>query len=334
MEQGAGQGLATCMAPPFVLVLVRPTEGVIPPPEATPLGRAALALEREGISVVFGSSPSLHHAAASGSWRQITPDICAIYDRYPSQSLPQEFAKACADFARLPMGNPHSLTQLCRDKVECQAFLVSEGIPMPPLVSQPEQFANALSEWGTAFLKPRYGGLGRGISKVSTGDALPSHGEGAVKGILDPLFLQQAVEPPTGLAGVALRWLIQRLPEGNWTLATPVARLSGTDPVTNVSRGAEALPARELLTKEAYSRGEALVMSCADALAKTPDGEWLLELGVDLVLDSAGMPHLIELNSRPRGHLEALAELDPVKFGPMHLEACCRPIRRLYSRTT
>ena len=330
MEQGECGELALVMAQ-AVLVLVPHTEGIVPPPQATPLGRAALALAKETIPVVFGSSMSALHAAHADTWRQVTPEVCAIYDRYPSQSLPRAFAQACADFAGLPMGNPPFFTELCRDKVGCQAFLVSRGIPMPALVTEPEQFEAAVSEWGGAFLKPRYGGLGRGVSRVGPDDALPSHGEGAVKGVVEPLFLQQAVGPPAGVAGLAIRWLVQRLPSGRWLLAEPVARLSRTDPVANVSRGAEARPARELLSKTAFSRGADLVLSCAAALAEMPGGAWLVELGVDLVLDSEGLPHVIELNSRPRGHLESLADLHPTGFGAQHLEACCRPIRFLHS---
>ena len=38
------------------------------------------------------------------------------------------------------MGNPLSMTLLCRDKVKSQAFLEQAGIDMPPVESDPRQF--------------------------------------------------------------------------------------------------------------------------------------------------------------------------------------------------
>ena len=68
--------------------------------------------------------------------------------------------------------------------------------------------------------------------------------------------------------------------------------------------------------------------TCA-ALAAHPDGRWLVEIGLDLVIDSEGRAHVIEVNSRPRGRLEALAALAPDRFAAAHREACGRPLRYL-----
>jgi len=45
------------------------------------------------------------------------------------------------------------------------------------------------------------------------------------------------------------------------------------------------------------------------------------------------VPHLIEVNSRPRGRLEALAAQDPSRFEAAHVEACARPLRVLAAMT-
>ena len=55
---------------------------------------------------------------------------------------------------------------------------------------------------------------------------------------------------------------------------------------------------------------QALALAVARGLAALPEGDLLVEVGVDLVVDPEGRPHPIEVNGKPRGRLEILAEHD------------------------
>ena len=57
--------------------------------------------------------------------------------------------------------------------------------------------------------------------------------------------------------------------------------------------------------------------------------EATIELGVDLVVDEDGELHVIEVNGRPRGRLEVLAQQDPTRFQGAHAAAIARPLRWL-----
>lgn len=313
---------------PQVLVLVPPLNNSPIPPEASPVGRAALLLAQEGIETLFGTGDSTWRARRSGWERAESTQPIAVHDRFPSQSRPEAYAAATAPLAHLPMGNPTSITLLCRDKITCQRHLESHGIQLPELETDPTLFSERLSTWGAAFLKPRHGALGRGVRKVVPGMALPARGEGAVPGVEDALILQRAVDPPPGSAGIAMRWLLQRLPGGEWQPRTPVARLSDTDPVANVARGAQAIAAGEILPPETLRCAREISLACAKALEQSQNGAWLIEIGVDLVIDCNHQPHVIEVNSRPRGRMEHLAQQSPELLSE-HVEACAQPIRTL-----
>jgi glutathione synthase/RimK-type ligase-like ATP-grasp enzyme len=317
-------------------VLVPLDGGPAAPPEARPLGRAALRLSDEGIGVVFGEriggGRMSGWAARPGGWVAVEGvAVVAVHDRFPSQTFPARFAAALAGAGELPVGNPHALTALCRDKLACQACLEAAGLHPPPVEADPARFADALAGWGAAFLKPRYGGLGRGVRRVVPGDPLPAEGEGAVPGVIEPLLLQRAVPPPPGWAGWSLRVLVQRRLDGGWTIPARVLRRSRRDPVVNVARGAEVLTAEAALGRTVVSALDALALAAAAALAGAPGCEPTVEVGVDVVVDAAGALHLVEVNGRPQGRLEALATQDPSAWEEAHLEACCRPLRRLAS---
>lgn len=286
------------------------------PPEATPLGRAALHLARE-VDVRF-LSPRGGLRAVPGRWEPVSADVVAVYDRYPSQSDPDGFA---ALLGAVPVHNPWAITALCRDKIATQALLAPH-VPMPEIEADPARFPDALAAWGVGFLKPRQGSFGRGIRRVVPGDPLPSHGEGAVRGVAEPLFLQRAVGPPVGWAGVCARVLVQRVRD-DWVVEVPVARRSRTDPVVNAARGAGVA----LLDDPGPAK--ALTRRVAEVFTRVDPG--VIELGVDLVIDASGAPWVIEVNARPRGRLEALAALDP-RWDAAHVEAASRPLRWLAAR--
>ncbi|MFT4974887.1 MAG: glutathione synthase/RimK-type ligase-like ATP-grasp enzyme [Myxococcota bacterium] len=319
-------------------VLVPTQPGALPPPDTRPVGRAALNLREEGILAVFGDT--IHresdgtvwmsgHTAAPEKWEPARLPIQALHDRFPSQRRAARYAEVRAVVGDLPLGNPPALTLLCRDKADCQRYLEARAVPMPALRVDPASWDGALSSWGSGFLKPRYGALGVGVRRVVPGDVLPEVLEGVVPGRSEPAILQQAVSPPVGWAGRSVRALCQRLPGGGWHFCPPAVRQSRDDYVINVSRGAEVRPATDVLSAETRAHIAAACQATCAALSAHAAGRWLVELGLDLMIDGNGLAHVIEVNSRPRGRLEALAEADPSRFAAAHREACARPLRYL-----
>ncbi len=296
-----------------VLVLTRPLAITPPPPETLPIGRAALLLAERNLTLCFGGSQGALRAIPGG-WAPWTGQACALYDRFPSWTWPLDYDRARAGLERLPMGNPLTFRDLCRDKL---AFQRGCPVKMPDVLNDPGDFKAAVRDWGGAFLKPRCGGLGRGVRFVRPGDALPTEVEGAVPGQLEPAILQRAVSPPEGLAALSLRVLMQREEQG-WVQAGVVARSSQTDPVANVDRGARARPAADVCDRATLRQQR----SICEAVTNWIRDPLVVEVGLDLVVDPSGRPHLIEANSRPGGRLLALGP----QHEQAHLEACLRPL--------
>ncbi|MFT4623047.1 MAG: glutathione synthase/RimK-type ligase-like ATP-grasp enzyme [Myxococcota bacterium] len=314
-------------------VLVAPYRAEPGHPRDRAIGRAALALRARGVDAVFG------HEAADGrlTGLRATPSgwsvardvaIVAAYDRFPSQSRPAAWQALATGLGRVPVLNPSAAVALCRDKVACQRALEQAGVSMPPIEVEPARFDPSVRAWGAAFLKPRHGAFGRGVRQVFPGDPLAASGRGAAPRQSDTLFLQCAISPPAGWAGVSLRVNAQRLPDGGWHVNPPVARRSLTDAVVNAARGAEVAPGDEVypaLAQELRQR----VRAVAEAIATASAAPRLLEVGVDLVVDGDGFPWVIEVNGRPRGRLEALAAVDPERWEAEHVAAVARPLDTL-----
>lgn len=322
-----------------VLVPIDPSKPPVQP-EARPVGRAALALLDRGIVAVFGDRiidrgqgriEMSGLRAQPGAWMPTTTAISALHDRYPSQRRATRYLQVQQMLGTVPMANPIAVTLLCRDKVECQHFLERQGIYMPPVEDNPRLFGARLAKWGTGFIKPRFGALGTGVRRVSLEDTLPDQIEGVVSGVLDPAILQQSVPAPPGWAGRCVRALVQRLPNGGWHLCEPVVRQSRTDPVVNAARGAQVACATDGLDAQTRSRISRLSQRICEAFSHLDDGQWVVELGLDFMIDPNGHPQLIEVNSRPRGRLEVLADLAPARFLEHHVRACGRPLAYLAS---
>lgn len=304
-----------------VLVLVPAGAERSPPPEALPLGGAALRLAAEGVDVVFGT-PSRHRRPVPGAWREVAADIGAVYDRFPSLQGAAAYDEAVAQLAGRPLGNPQATVRLCQDKVACQRALEAVGVPCPPLCEVSQEFPLVLAEWGVGFLKPRFGALGRGVHRVRPGDALPAYGLG-VRGVVEPLLLQRAVPIPAPWAGMAVRVLVQRTEAGELVALPGVARASLEDPVAGFDRGSEVSPAEDLLGVRAARACEEVAGQAAIALGADPR---VVELGVDVVWDGA-QAWVIEVNGRPRGRLRELARRWPERFGAVATAALERPLR-------
>jgi len=307
-------------------------------PEEMPIGRVALRLRAEGIEAVFGREAEAGRVtgflARPRRWAPVEGvAVVGAYDRYPSKKDPTGHADLQAGLSGLPLVNPAALTLLCRDKLACQRHLEARDVRMPEVTGDPATFEEALAAWGAAFVKPRYGAFGSGVRRLLRGDPVPRTAPGAVQGAPEPTLLQRAVPAPDGWAGISVRLLVQRDEHATWVTNPAVARRNRTDPVVNVARGAEAAPATDVLAPDTMRAIERAGLQVAEALSDHPDGAWLGELGVDLAIDPANRPWVIEVNSRPRGRLEALAEADPGRWMSAHLTASARPLRFLARRS-
>lgn len=316
-------------------VLVAPPEGPpSTPPDGLPLGRSALRLSACGIDVVFGER--LARGRLSGlratvrGWEAVeAAAVCALYDRYPSQSRAARYRDVLEAAAGVPIANAPIANALCCDKLVCQRVLEAEGLAPPQMAVDPEAFAAALHAWGSAFWKPRFGSFGRGVQFVRDGEATPVASPGDGHNGAPQMLLQRAVRPPPGWAGVCVRALGQRSVEGGWQIAPTVARSSRVDPVVSAARGAQVEPAEDVLPTGTVERCAAFGRRCCEALARHLDGHLVIELGVDLAIDDAFEPHVIEVNGRPRGRLRTLASRYPQRFGEAEARICDRPLRVL-----
>lgn len=322
-------------------VFVPPSKSVKrPPPSQRPLSKAVHGLKKEGVHCVFG-----HHFEKSGDgllmsgvilehgqWIQVeqTPILC-IHDRFPSQIRREHFqdAMTVVDVTTTPVGNPIEFTLLCRDKIKCQRWLESAGHSLPPIEVLPQNFDLRLQEWGAGFIKPQFGALGMGVSLVHPGTEIPVYLQGLVPNIREATLLQRAIHPPDNYSGMSVRCLIQHQNGGGWIVRTPVLRSSLEDPVVNVSRGAVAQAAEDILPQHSVLSIKEKSREIGAIIERLPQARNIVECGIDFVIDPNFTPWTIELNSRPRGRLEVLAKKDPERFMTEHLDALAQPIRYL-----
>ncbi len=307
------------------------------PPASLPFGRAAMKLAGEGIEVVFGDRAErgqlVGTRAIGDRWSPIRRwPVAAAFDRYPARSRPASHRALLRGLGAIPVAHPPTLAALCSDKLATQRVLTRGAIPMPEVETDPRRFAAALAAWGTAFLKPRYGAFGRGVCLVRPGEPVPAESEGAVPGMPEPTFLQRHVRAPPGFAGISARVLVQRLPDGTWRTDPVVARWSRTDPVVNAARGSSVDLLASLVGAEITAEVAALAVRCLALLAEEPDGDLLVEGGVDVAIDRDHRPWVLEVNGTPRGRLEVLRSQSPAAFHAAHVESCARPLRTLAAR--
>ena len=291
-----------------------------------------MALEPQGIGVVLGWET--HQGILSGvraqgdRWVKVSEPVHAIHDRFPSQQRHAAWLQAQRGLPGILWSNPTSLVALCRDKVASQRVLERARLPIPPIEARPEEFQHALQRWGGGFLKPRFGALGYGVHTLAPSDVAPPSAPAWDGGPRQATLVQRAVLPPSGWAGVTVRANVQREEDGSWYVLPMVVRRSQDDPVVNTARGAEVVAAVDVMPA-VIPKLQRLARRTARAVSDHPDGHALLELGVDFAIDEAHEPWILEVNTRPRGRLRSLHQLDPVRWANAHLEAYTRPLRVL-----
>lgn len=307
-----------------------------PPIASLPMGRAAVELLDDGIEVILADRVAnglvSGFVATREAWQPIEDAaVCGVYDRFPMPRFPDRHAQLVAELMGTPLGNPVSIRELSRDKLASQRHLEARGIRMPPVTNDLNHVQTVLLNWGIAFAKPQFGAVGAGVERILPGATVSTTRPGAL-GEPEPTLLQKAVLPPEGWAGIATRTVVQRDAHGEWVTGPPVARRSRTDAVVNVSRGASADAAEDVLPAKTVRALQDTAIACAIALADHPDGVDLLELGVDAMIDGDLTPWVIELNTRPWGRLSALYANDPDRWRRAHVDLCARPFRYLAGR--
>jgi hypothetical protein len=291
----------------------------------------------DAVPIVFGQVVNRGMATGlavrpDGSWSSVSAPVGMVSMRFPRRSRPEPFAAAFAGLTqgpRIPIVNPLEFSDLTADKVATQAAI--EGtVPLPEIETDVGRFQEMLGVWDAAFLKPRYGSLGEGVQYLRAGRAIPEVPPGE-------WLIQRAVSPPRGVAGVALRVLVQRAcatdPATGWVVPSAVARISDHDPTVSVERGARVTLASDVVDPSAL--GAVHDDAVAVAVAMSSAGSWdpldVVEMGVDFVVDQDGRPWVVEVNSIPRGRLAVLAALDP-RLASEHEAAIRRPLRLLVDR--
>lgn len=322
-------------------ILVPPIKSMVQLDSLNPMESALNLLDSSQILTVFGSSLFVNNNTVWMKGTTIMNDrkinvfrqIDAIHDRFPSQGRFQHF-KTLYDIGKnIPFANPYQSTLLTRDKVGTQRLLEQHGCRMPTLITNPDLFVEALQDWGDAFIKPQYGAFGQNVQYIQAQNApiIPKSLEGLVAKQMEPTILQKAVRPLKGWAGLSVRQLAQRLPGGSWILRPPVLRCSTDDPVVNVARGAEAIPAEDMLSSACITEIKQQSLLACHVLSQQENGHLNVEFGLDFVIDQDECPWLIEVNSRPRGKLAELARKDPARFQKIHQESMVAPIKFLAS---
>jgi len=292
------------------------------------------------MSCITGYVPAPDPDPESGApvWvplRMPMPDV--IYDRIPTRSAEArpEVTEAKTGLAvrlGIPYFNPMFL-----DKWETHQILekcpeVACYLPPTRLVETPDHIRHYLDFYGSVFLKPSSGSLGRRIINIRTIGAghykfrYRSRERETVEGIVcDFKALVDVLKPVMGkktfivqkdlhLAEYEdcpfdIRVLAQKDKWGNWRRTKIYVRKADTGNfLSNISDGGKALPISTVLEKVFNTDFRArdglgeeirrVIQLIPSALEKGTGLTWG-ELGLDLGIDREGKVWLIEINSKP-----------------------------------
>lgn len=171
------------------------------------------------------------------------------------------------------------------------------------------QLAEMVRQFGTVFVKPVMGSLGKGIMRVTR-----STDPGKIRKLAlnkSRYQLQQGIELAT-IDGrpVDFRAVMQKNERGEWALTSIVARQAAPGQiVSNLARGGTLIPIKMALARSnvlAAKKSQVHVqltraaLSIARALDESLAKSGLFgEFGVDLAVEPSGKVWLLEVNSKP-----------------------------------
>ena len=246
-------------------------------------------------------------------------NIDALYDRFPSRILPQKYPDLVD--INVPVCNPPAVNRMFEDKVETQLFLEKHNIPIPEMTTS--NFKETMSKWNNlAIAKPRFGAFGIGITLTETPPPLKTKGLCG----MEQTIIQKYIRSPFGYKGISVRQLMFRNVDYSWFFPPSIARCSKTDVIVNASRGADLIPAVEILPKHTLNSILSLSQQVSVALSAVNDHVWLTELGLDFIIDEHWNPWLIELNGQPKGRYQEIAYQRGGVWAQRHLEAVKKPL--------
>ena len=268
-----------------------------------------------------------------GRWRRVEtrwPHI--VYNRVPRRSFEQrpDVQEVLQRFRRagVPVFNPGFLNKWTIHEILTSDPRTAPYIPPTQRLRSLEDVRRALDAWKAVYLKPVEGSLGKGIIYV----ARDRHGyacHGFVGGryrrgwvarwsdvmrlLAYPVsrkdYVVQAAVPRSRLRGrpFDVRCLLHKGGTGTWRVVGMAARVAAPGRVlTHVPRGGERLDLR-LALGEAFPPGlrraiprslAQAAMAAAQAVDDHHEGLFA-ELSVDLTLDQAGRPWILECNAKP-----------------------------------
>ena len=178
----------------------------------------------------------------------------------------------------VPVVNSASSLEVAIDKFRTLSLLQNAGLPIPRTVAcqTVAQAMDVFEQWGeVAVVKPMFGGEGRGIMRLENVD-LAVRAFKTLTQLHSVIYLQEYIAHP----GFDIRVLVM----GNKTWA--IRRTHPSDWRTNLSRGAiaEAIQPDPVWLRLATQAAEVVGATVA---------------GVDLLLDDAKQPWIIEVNAVP-----------------------------------
>ncbi len=282
--------------------------------------------------------PSANREYNPVSWKPLSlplPDV--IYNRIPSRSVEARPEVEEAKSRLLALFDAYYFNPMFLDKWETHNVLrniaeVAEFLPPTKLVETPEDIRDFLEQYGSVFLKPSSGSLGRRIIKVQIGEGghyrfmYRSKDKQTVEGlaasfatlytILKPVMGKRTyvVQQDLHLARFEdcpfdIRVLVQKDMRGNWRRTKIYVRKAAPDSfLSNLSDGARpraiSTVLKEVFKSDFLARdglGEDIrnaVRLIPPALEKGTALTWG-ELGLDLGIDYNRKIWLIEINSKP-----------------------------------
>lgn len=260
------------------------------------------------------------------------PDV--VYNRLTSRKL--ENKDSVQHFFRQVKSryNGHVFNEKFLDKNEVFSALhndhsVRRHLPESHLFTNYEQLNKMSKRYGSVFLKPVTGSLGKGIIRVSSSGTQVLCQHNSLTGTTSKKYASLKKAFPTirskvkgkryliqqGLKLITVqkrpvdfRALVQRNLTANWTITSIVGRIAGNQSfVSNIARGGTVCSARSALAQSnlpSHLQNSAYVKLKSAALLIAQSVEsgipyHFAELGIDLAVDQSGKVWLLEVNSKP-----------------------------------